>query len=130
VSKRNKLRKELNQTATLRKNSDPVKSEGSSEVVVQKDTNPTSQILLSLSGDIMYATDEVTNHTVAIPCDLNGLRLLKLLLRAKQAIPKKDQKLGSPAMPTQRMVEEFLKSKKLEEEVAEEEQLKELKELF
>jgi hypothetical protein len=130
LSKRNKLRKELNQTATLRKNSDPVKSEGSSEVVVQKDTNPTSQILLSLSGDIMYATDEATKHTVAIPCDINGLRLLKLLLRAKQAIPKEQQKLGSKAMPTQRMVEEFLKNKKLEEEVEQEEILKQLKDLF
>jgi len=54
--------------------------------------------------------------------------VLKLMLRAKQLSPQ--AKLGSTAVPTQRMIDDFLKNKKLEEEVREEESYNEIKDLF
>lgn len=70
-------------------------------------------ITLTLSGDEFIATDH-TNHSIRIPATENGLRVLKQLLRAKQLSPQKQ--FASIAQPTQQMVENFLRNRKLEEE--------------
>ena len=132
MSKRNRLRKSIDsKLATVQAKSkgnevaspEPVVQKGVSERVV--DTNPT--LTLSLRGNNFLATD-TSGHTVSLPCDVNGLRVLKLMLRAKELQPK--PKLGTSNQPTQRMVDEFLRNKQLEEDLKEIEAMNELKELF
>ena len=128
MSKRNKLRnsKEVNNLATA-----AVEKKGNLGSAFQPQqvvkTNNIASVVLELTSDHFTATDH-NGHKVSIPCDLNGLRVLKLMLRAKQLSPQ--AKLGSTAVPTQRMIDDFLKNKKLEEEVREEESYNEIKDLF
>ena len=124
MSKRNKLRnsKEVNNLATA-----AVEKKGNLGSAFQPQQVVNTSITLELTSDHFTAIDH-NGHRVSIPCDLNGLRVLKLMLRAKQLSPQ--AKLGSTAVPTQRMIDDFLKNKKLEEEVREEESYNEIKDLF
>ncbi len=136
MSKRNRLRKSSELATVQAKpkgtelaSPEPVVKTGVSTRVwateQQKETAPT--LTLSLRGNNFLATD-TSGHTVSLPCDVNGLRVLKLMLRAKELQPK--PKLGTSNQPTQRMVDEFLRNKQLEEDLKEIEVMNELKELF
>lgn len=144
MSKRNRLRKLeqqkqniISKTATFQKpfQTKVLRDDRASEMVVKNpignDNNASvASITLELIGGDLVATDTITKHSVRVPLDVNGLRVLKLMLSAKQSLPVNKQVLGSKAIPTQRMVEEFLRSKKLDEELKQEASLNELKELF
>lgn len=94
---------------------------------------------ITLSGNNLIAKD-ITGHSVTIPCDINGLRVLKEILRAKQFVAlgakvdgqaiAKATKLGSFSKPTQAMVDAFLKSQILEKENARKQELKEIAQMF
>lgn len=87
---------------------------------------PTS-LNITLHGGYLTATDE-SGHSVNIPCDVNGVRMLKLMLTAKQLEP--NGKLGSNAKMTQDMINAFLKSIELEKQNAMANDLNELSEIF
>jgi len=88
----------------------------------------TSQTLtLSLHGETFKLTD-TNDYSIFLPADVNGLRLLKSLLRAKNSNPL--GKIGTNSKPTQAMVEAFLRNLSLEKENAKERDLEELSELF
>lgn len=74
-----------------------------------------SELTLSLHGETFKTVDS-SGHSIFVPANLNGLRLLKEILRAKALNPS--GKLGTNANPTQAMVEAFLKNVQLEKENA------------
>lgn len=84
---------------------------------------------ISLSEiDGMLQVRDVTGHTFRVPLSLNGLRIVKAVLEAKELEP--EAKIGSAAIPTQAMIEGFLKGRELENINHMREQMEELKELF
>lgn len=88
-------------------------------------------ISLRLSLDPMDAMLVVTDdlqHSVRVPFSINGLRVLKAMLIAKELDPA--GKIGTTSMPTQQMVNEFLKGRELEKKNEETRQMEELKEMF
>lgn len=87
---------------------------------------PAPSLVLSLNGNNLLATDS-SGHSIRVPCDINGLRLLKELLKAKELNPGK---IGTTATPTQGMVNEFLKSKEMEKENEKATQLSEISNMF
>ena len=99
----------------------------------------TQKLEISLHGNMLQASD-ITGHTITIPCDINGLRVLKEILRAKEFVClgesvdgkniAKATKLGSFARPTQAMVDAFLRSQELEKENARKQDLKEIASMF
>lgn len=101
-------------------------------------TNP-SELTLTLSGNNFQAKDS-SGHTVTIPCDINGLRVIKEILRAKDfvnlgakvdgASVAKATKLGSMSRPTQAMVNAFLRSQELEKENQKKQELQEIASMF
>jgi ABC-type dipeptide/oligopeptide/nickel transport system ATPase component len=88
---------------------------------------PVVTVTLTTDESALIVKDNL-NHTLRINADVEGLRVLKLMLRAKKYNP--NSTLGSVAQPTQQMVEDFLRKKKLEEEEKKQDELKELKDLF
>lgn len=85
------------------------------------------ELTISLHGDTFQLTD-ATEHSVFIPADVNGLRVLKAMLKAKNDNPL--GKLGTNAKPTQAMIEAFLRNQQLEKQNAINQDLKELAEMF
>jgi hypothetical protein len=112
----------------VHKDKDKERSELETATLTAKSRSLSPSLILTLSGDQFLATDPKNNHSITLPCDVNGLRVLKLILRARELSPTSS--LGSPAQPTQAMVEEFLKKRTLEELVKEEEGFKDLKDIF
>lgn len=102
-------------------------------------TSMSTSLEITLHGNMLLATD-ASGHSVSVPCDVNGLRVLKEILRAKEFVAlgakvdgasvAKATKLGSFAKPTQAMVNAFLKSQQLEKENARKQELKEIAEMF
>lgn len=89
----------------------------------------TLSLTIAPIDNMLVATDEA-NHSVRIPFTINGLRVLKAMLQAQALVINGERKIGSPSMPTQQMVDAFLKSRELERTVEEARSLNELKELF
>lgn len=86
-------------------------------------------ITLSLSDlDGMLVATDYAQHSVRVPFSINGLRVLKAMLEAKELEP--DGKMGSNAQPTQQMVQSFLTNRKLEKENEEKLELEWIKENF
>jgi hypothetical protein len=84
---------------------------------------------VSLSDiDGMLQVKDATGHVFRIPLSLNGLRVLKAVLEAKELEPS--SKIGSNAIPTQRMVDAFLHSRAVEDANTKKQQMEELKEMF
>lgn len=87
---------------------------------------PTPKVTLTLQGGQLVATDE-DNHSVFLPLDVNGLRVLKNMLYAKTHLPKR---FATATQPVQQMVEKFMKDKAIKKEMELAEANEELKEMF
>lgn len=97
------------------------------------------ELTLTIHGNSFQAKDS-SGHSVTIPCDINGLRVIKEILRAKEFVKlgakvdgasiAKATKLGSMARPTQAMVNAFLRSQELEKENAKKQELQEIANMF
>jgi hypothetical protein len=98
----------------------------SSKMKKEQHANENPTLVLSLQGGQLVATDK-DNHSVAVPLDVNGLRVLRGMLIAKRNLP---EKFASYSQPTQLMIEDFLRDKKLEKKIEQEKQTEELKKLF
>lgn len=92
-----------------------------------KPINITAVVSLSDIDGMLQVTD-ATEHVFRIPLSINGLRVLKGVLTAKELDP--EGRIGSAAIPTQAMVDAFLKGQELERINYSREQMEELKELF
>lgn len=87
----------------------------------------TPSLTLTLQGNSLIATD-TSNHSVTIPADVNGVRLLKLMLQNKNNNPH--AKFASKEQPVQEMVDAFLKAQELVKQERRAQQLTELMEDF
>lgn len=90
--------------------------------------------MLSLSlapvDNMLVATDQETNHSVRVPFSINGLRVLKAMLQAQDLVINGERKIASSSMPTQQMVDAFLKNRELERDNESKAKLNELEDLF
>lgn len=86
--------------------------------------NPT--LTLSLQGGQLIATDE-NNHSVRVECDVNGVRVLKHMLLAKNNLPKR---FATATQPTQQMVEDFMKDRNIKKQMKSANEMQDLKEMF
>jgi len=73
----------------------------------------TCTVSLDQATGMLLAVDK-NNHSFRVPLSINGLRILKGILEAKELQPEKW--IGSNAMPVQQQVDEFLKGRRLEKE--------------
>lgn len=89
--------------------------------------SPTVTCSLDHATGMLLAIDK-NNHSFRIPLSINGLRILKAILEAKELQP--DKWIGSNAMPVQQMVDDFLKGRRLEKENELVRQDNKLQELF
>lgn len=75
------------------------------------------EIGIAANGDLTlrFTRGETLGHTVTIPCDDKGLRLIKLVLVARS---RGETKLGQAGNPTQSMIQAWLASDKFNREQA------------
>jgi len=75
--------------------------------------NPT--IALSVNGniDVTFYSGMIGQHTVEIPMNANGMRLIKQILTARE---QAQTRLGELGNPTQAIIDAWLKSKKVQDE--------------
>lgn len=95
--------------------------------------NASLKLSLDPIDQMLLATDCESNHSIRVPFSINGLRVLKAMLQAQElhiAAEKEGRKIASNSMPTQHMVDAFLKNRALEKANEAEKEMQELKELF
>lgn len=90
-------------------------------------TVPTVECSIDAATGMLQARDK-NGHSFRIPLSINGLRILKCILEAKELVPNGG--IGSNAMPVQQMVDAFLKTRELEKANEQIRQANELKEVF
>lgn len=75
------------------------------------------EIGLAANGDISlrFSSANSLGHSVSIPCDEKGLRIIKLILVARD---RGEIRLGESGNPTQSMVLEWLKNDQFQREQA------------
>ena len=71
---------------------------------MQVSLGPEGQLILSIPSDISHRS-----HDVTIPLTVDGLYLIQSVLSARKT--STDRRIGTPAAPTQRMIEAFLVKK-------------------
>lgn len=86
------------------------------------------ELNISLNGSMLRLSDPKSDYSIVVPSDINGLRIIKEMLRARNGDPS--GKLGTNAKPTQQMIEAFLRSVELEKENVKKEDRLEIARIF
>src|SRR5882672_10329246 len=122
----------IDATAWLRRKAASVEDENDAQIIAYllalagEASEPEGvRIGLSAKGDIEA---HIHSHSVTIPCNEKGVRLLKELCQARVYNP--NGKLGTHGKPTQEMIDEFLKNQQLEKENKRQQELAEIAAIF